>query len=227
VQQRRWALGTAQLLRKRLWMVLRSNLAPTAKLSVIFQLARHFAHPLISLMVLTVPLTTFSIITTPVEYRATNVVVFAIAAFGVAVQHAVAARAAGRSSLGAILRAPLVLALAVGLAPTYTVALWYGLRDRAGAFYRTPKVTRKAGPGEPHYHAQRSVLIVVECLVATAYAIFALSTAGRGWWEESAFCVFIAFSFAWMGLGSLSIEAESPRAPASEPVVGRESTADP
>lgn len=227
VQQRRWALGTAQLLRKRLFSVLSSNLEPAAKVSIVFQLARHFAHPLLLLMVLSVPLTTFSIVQTPIEYSAINAAVFSVAALGVAFQHALAARETGSSVLGAVLRSPLVIALAIGLAPTYTVALIYGLRDRAGAFHRTPKVTRKAGPGEPRYRAERSVLVLFECVIAIAYVAFAAVTASRGWWMEASFCGLVAFAFGWMGLGSLSIEAESPRAPAIEARVGRESTADP
>jgi hypothetical protein len=227
VQQRRWALGTAQLLRKRLGTVLRSDLPVAGKLSFVVQLARHLVHPLLLAMVVTVPLTTFNIVTTPIEYGPFNAGLFAFATLGVAAQHALAAQAVGRSVLAAILRAPLVIALALGLAPTYTMALWYGLRDRAGPFHRTPKVTRKAGPGEPRYRAERSVLVLFELAIALTYCGFGVIAASHEWWMEAAFFAFVAFAFGWMGLGSLGVEAESPRAPTADARVGRASIVDP
>jgi cellulose synthase/poly-beta-1,6-N-acetylglucosamine synthase-like glycosyltransferase len=226
VQQRRWALGTAQLLRKRLSLVLGSSLPIAAKISVVMQLARHFSHPLLLLMVLTVPLTTFGIVQTPVDYGWANAAVFGLALGSVAFQHAVAAHAIGRSVLGTLALSPFVVALAIGLAPTYTVALAYGLRDRAGAFHRTPKITRKVRPGEPHYRAERSALTVFECLIGATYAWFTALAASRGFLLESSFCALITVSFLWMGLGSLSVAAESPQAPALESRVGRESVAE-
>lgn len=213
VQQRRWALGTAQLLRKRLGTILRSPLSASARLSVITQLGRHFGYPLILLMVLTVPLTTFGYIHTPLDYGIYNPMILGLATASVAFQQSVAERAAGRSALRAILLAPFSIALVIGLAATYTVALGYGLRDRAGAFHRTPKVPRPPAAGEPVYRAERSVLVVFEILVGIAYAYFTVVSVTRGFLPEACFLAFVAGSSLWVGIGSIRVSAFTPRRP--------------
>jgi cellulose synthase/poly-beta-1,6-N-acetylglucosamine synthase-like glycosyltransferase len=205
VQQRRWALGTAQLLRKRGMTVLRADASWAARLSLLFQLLRHFGYPLLLLMVLTVPFTTFGHVRTLLEYGPANAVVLGVAAASVAFQQAVAERAVGRSALLAILLSPLSLALAIGLSLTYTVALGYGLRDRAGPFDRTPKVPRAPHEGEPDYRAKRSVLIVVELAIGLAYCFFAALALERGLLMESGFFAFIAGAYLWVGFGSLHV----------------------
>jgi hypothetical protein len=205
VQQRRWALGTAQLLRKRLPLVLRTPLSFMARLSLCFQLLRHFGYPLLILMVLTVPLTTFDVVRPGIDYGLANAWILGLAFLSVGAQQAVAEREIGRSALTALLLSPLSVALAIGLAPTYTVALGYGLADRAGAFHRTPKVPRARRPGEPAYQATRSLLVWVEVAVGAAYCVFMVLAIGRGLFLESAFLALIAFSYGWVGIGSLDV----------------------
>jgi len=205
VQQRRWALGTAQLLRKRLPVVLRSDLPLAGRLALAFQLLRHFGYPLLVVMVLTVPLTTFDVVRPAVDYGIVNALVLGVALLAVGVQQALAEHEVGRSALSAFLLSPLSLSLAIGLAPTYTVALGYGLLDRAGAFHRTPKVPRARRPGEPTYKAARSLLVVVELTVAAAYSLFTVLAIGRGSYLESSFLALVAFSYGWVGLGSLNV----------------------
>jgi hypothetical protein len=144
-----------------------------------------------------------------VDYGWTNALVLAVPTAGVCAQHYVAARATGRSVLAALLLAPFVIPLAIGLAPTYTVALWYGLRDRAGAFHRTPKVTRTPKPGEPVYRARRSILVLAEALIGFIYTALTVLALERQFWLDAAFMALIAFSFLWMGLGSLRVDATS------------------
>jgi hypothetical protein len=177
-----------------------------ARLSVLFQLFRHFGYPLLVLLVLTVPLTTFGYVQTAVEYGAMNAVVLGFAVASIAFQQVVAERAIVRSTLVALLLSPLSVALAIGLAPTYTVALWYGLSDRAGPFHRTPEVLKTPAPGEPVYRAQRSVLVVVEVAVGLAYTAFTALALARGFWMETAFFALIAGSYLWVGLGSLHVD---------------------
>jgi cellulose synthase/poly-beta-1,6-N-acetylglucosamine synthase-like glycosyltransferase len=225
VQQRRWALGTAQLLRKRLPLVLRARLSFIARLSLCMQLLRHFGYPLLVLMVLTVPLTTFDLVRPGIDYGIANAWILGLALLSVGVQQAVAEYEIGRSPLGALLMSPLSVALAIGLAPTYTVALVYGLLDRAGAFHRTPKVPRVRRPGEPAYQATRSLLVWVELAVGAAYCVFTVLAIGRGLFLESGFLALVAFSYAWVGLGSMNVgvtQAESGGAAyAAEIPVGR------
>jgi cellulose synthase/poly-beta-1,6-N-acetylglucosamine synthase-like glycosyltransferase len=210
VQQRRWALGTAQLLRKRIGTVLRSSMSPSARLSVLTQLGRHFGYPLILLTVLTVPLTTFGYLVTPFDYGLLNPAILAIAMFSVAFQQVVAERAVGRSVIQAILLAPFSIVMAIGLAATYTAALTYGLRDRAGAFHRTPKVPRQPAGGEPVYRAERSVLVLVEALVGIAYAAFTVFAIERGLLLEACFLALVSVAYFWVGVGSIRVAAFSP-----------------
>jgi cellulose synthase/poly-beta-1,6-N-acetylglucosamine synthase-like glycosyltransferase len=227
VQQRRWALGTAQLLRKRLGTMLSADLPVSARVALAFQLLRHFGYPLLLVMVLLVPLTTFGHVHTLFEYGIVNAIVLAIAIASVAFQHAVAERALGRSIWGAILLAPLSIMLAIGLAPTYTVALWYGLRDRAGAFHRTPKVPRAPRPGEPVYRAARSVLVVLEIAIGAAYVLFTALAVSRGLFPEAGFLAFVAGSYLWVGFGSLHVNAAPSTAPHTPPPESAEMAGDP
>jgi cellulose synthase/poly-beta-1,6-N-acetylglucosamine synthase-like glycosyltransferase len=207
VQQRRWALGTAQLLRKRALTIVRAPLPWLARLSLLLQLLRHFGYPLLVVMVLTVPLTTFGVVVPLIDYGAANAVILFIAFGAVGAQQALAQREIGRSVASALLLSPLSLALAIGLAPTYTVALAYGLLDRAGPFHRTPKVPRKRRTGEPFYRASRSVLVLVELAVGATYAWFTLVALSRGFFAEAAFLALVAASYTWVGLGSLHVDA--------------------
>jgi cellulose synthase/poly-beta-1,6-N-acetylglucosamine synthase-like glycosyltransferase len=210
VQQRRWALGTAQLLRKRLGRVLGSPMSVAERLSLVTQLGRHFGYPLILLMVLTVPLTTFGYLETPFDSGVLNPVILGVAVLSVTFQQAVAERVVGRSASRAILLAPLSIFLAIGLAATYTAALSYGLRDRAGAFHRTPKVPRPPSAAEPDYRAERSILVVFEVLVGIAYAAFTALAVMRGLFPEAGFLALVAASYLWVGVGSMHVAAFSP-----------------
>jgi cellulose synthase/poly-beta-1,6-N-acetylglucosamine synthase-like glycosyltransferase len=205
VQQRRWALGTAQLLRKRLGAVLRARLPLGSRASLLMQLLRHFGYPLLVVMVLTVPFTTFGYLRTNLEYGPANALVLGAAVASVAFQQVVAARTIGQSGLLALVLAPLSIPLAIGLAPTYTVALAYGLLDRAGPFHRTPKIPRAPRPGEPTYRAVRSVLVLTELAVGLAYAVFTTAALERGLWVESGFLGLVTGSYLWVGLGSLQV----------------------
>jgi cellulose synthase/poly-beta-1,6-N-acetylglucosamine synthase-like glycosyltransferase len=222
VQQRRWALGTAQLLRKRTLSVLRAELPLRSRMAIVTQLGRHLIHPFVMLMVLSVPITTLYWVDTPIMYGWTNAAVLAVLAASVSAQHAVGARMAGQSVLRALVYAPLVIPLAIALVPTYCVALVYGLRDRAGEFFRTPKLTRAPREQEPDYRPRRSWLVLAEIGLGLAYVHFTAEALRRGFLQNGAFLAMLAFSFLVMGLGSLRtrarfVERREQTAPASAP----------
>ena len=162
------------------------------------------------LLVLTVPLTTFYGVPTLFDYGWANAAILGLLAAGIALEHAVAASAVGRSPLRAALLAPLIIPLAIGLAPTYTVALFYGLRDRAGAFFRTPKMLRVPRPGEPVYRPLRSWLVIAEIGIGLAYSALAGYAGFGGLGLDAAFFVLVAIAFLWLGLGSLRTRPEAP-----------------
>jgi hypothetical protein len=219
VQQRRWALGTAQLLRKRALQIIRAPLPLRSRIAILTQLGRHLVHPLVVLLVLTAPITTFFGMPTLFDYGWINVAVLGVLAAGIALEHAVAAGAVGRSPLKAALLSPMIIPLAIGLAPTYTVALFYGLRDRAGAFFRTPKMLRVPRAGEPIYRPLRSWLVIAEIAIGCAYGALAAFAAFSGLGLDAAFFGLITFAFLWLGLGSLRTRPElRPDAPAGAAV---------
>jgi cellulose synthase/poly-beta-1,6-N-acetylglucosamine synthase-like glycosyltransferase len=209
VQQRRWALGTAQLLRKRLREVLQAPIPLRSRIAIATQLGRHLVHPLVLLMVVTAPITTLYWVDTPIEYGWWNAALLGFVTATIAFQHVLAARAAGQSVLRAVLLAPFVIPLAIGLAPTYCAALWYGLRDRAGVFFRTPKVTRLPMPGEPDYRPKRSALVVLECAIGLAYVYFTWMAFERSAWQNACFLAMVGFAYLWLGFGSLSTRTRS------------------
>jgi hypothetical protein len=165
---------------------------------------------------LTVPLTTFAGVPTLFDYGWANAAILGLLASGIAVEHVVAASAVGQRTIRTALLAPMIIPLAIGLAPTYTVALFYGLRDRAGAFFRTPKVLRAPRPGEPVYRPLRSWLVIGEIGIGVAYSALAAYAALGGLGLDAAFFVLVAFAFLWLGLGSLRTRPEVPdEAPAA------------
>jgi hypothetical protein len=221
VQQRRWALGTAQLLRKRAVQILTAALPLRSRIAIVTQLGRHLVHPLVVLLVLTVPLTTFGGMPTLFDYGWANAVILGLLAAGIAVEHAVAASAVGQRPLKAMLLAPMIIPLAIGLAPTYTVALFYGLRDRAGAFFRTPKMLRVPRPGEPTYRPIRSWLVIGEIGIGVVYAALAAYAAIDRLGLDAAFFALVAVAFLWLGFGSLRTRPEvQAEARAATPATG-------
>ena len=64
--------GTAQLLRKRLVQILTAPLPLRSRMAIVTQLGRHLVHPLVVLLVLTVPLTTFYGVPTLFDYGWAN-----------------------------------------------------------------------------------------------------------------------------------------------------------
>jgi hypothetical protein len=159
------------------------------------------------LMVITAPITTLYWVDTPLEYGWLNAALLAFLCTSIALQHAVAARVAGQSVARAIWLAPLIVPLAIGLAPTYCVALFYGLRDRAGVFFRTPKVTRAPGESEPDYRPKRSLLILVEITIGLAYVYFTTVALARGFLANGAFLGMVGLAFLMLGFGSLRTRA--------------------
>ena len=97
-----------------------------SRIAIVTQLGRHLVHPLVVLLVLTVPLTTFYGAPTLFDYGWANAVILGLLATGIAVEHAVAASAVGQSG-----RRPAPAQLAVGRRKQRGSRVLHELRDRA------------------------------------------------------------------------------------------------
>ena len=148
-QQRRWALGSAQMLRTLSARILRAPIPARAKLMMFMHLGRHSIDPLILAACLSTPLTTLYRMPYLIDYGATmNAGLVGLVGLGAGVFYA---RALGqvKAPRREVLLVPLVIVLAIGLSLVYTVAFLRGLVQRGGAFVRTPKAGDPVTPTWP------------------------------------------------------------------------------
>lgn len=205
-QQHRWSLGSAQLLRALGWRVARSDLPLRAKAMMFMHMGRHAIDPLILLCSVTAPFTTLYGLPFLIDYTVpVNSVLFGLLGLGCLSFYGSALRYVGapRAHLALI---PLVIPLAIGLSLAYSMAFARGLARRGGTFVRTPKAgsarDRPAGDG-PRYRTKKPLVAVLEVLFGAAHVYFTGAAIRRGLYAEAAFFAMLAFSFAWVGAGTL------------------------
>ncbi len=202
-QQRRWAMGSAQILRSLGMRILRAPVPWRAKLLMFMHLGRHSIDPLILFACVTAPLTNLYGMRYLVDYGVrVNVALVVLVNVACLLFYGVAVRQVGESGLS-ILFVPLVVPLAMGMSLLYTVAFAQGLFQRGGRFVRTPKVGDRGEPDGPTYASPVDPLAFVELGFAAAHAYFTYRVLARGDWPYAAFFLAVTGSFAWVGLGSL------------------------
>ncbi len=168
-QQQRWARGSAQMLRLLGGRILRAPIPAYAKLMMFMHLGRHAIDPLIVLACVTSPFTTLYGMPFLIDYGTVlNAGLVILLAFACLVFYGTALWRVHEAS--EILLVPLVLVLAIGLAPAYTVSFIRGLASSGGAFVRTPKAgAGQVAQGGPRYRAARDPLAVAEIGFAAAH----------------------------------------------------------
>ena len=204
-QQRRWALGSAQMLRSLSLRILRARIPLRAKFMMFMHMGRHAIDPLILLACLTSPFTTLYDMPYLIDYGTwSNAGVMVLVGASCAVFYGAALKRSG-ARLREVLLTPLVIALAIGLSLVYTLAFVSGIFSRGGSFVRTPKAGDEAVRSEgPRYLAPRDAVAVLEVLLAGAHVYFAWRAASVGIWAYAGFFAAVAASFGWVGLGTLS-----------------------
>ena len=203
-QQRRWALGSAQMLRTLSMPILRSDLPLRAKLMMFMHLGRHSIDPLILLACLTTPFTTLFGMPFLIDYGVpANVGIVGLVAGSALVFYARALTQV-KASRADIVLVPLVILLAIGLSIVYTAAVFRGLLGRGGAFVRTPKSggapARRTGPV---YHAPVDAIAIVEVLMSGAHGYFSVLAFQAGYVPYAFFFAAVSGAFGWVGLASL------------------------
>lgn len=204
IQQRRWATGSAQSLRRLAGELWRAPLGPAAKLSMLMHLGRHALYPLIVLTCLMAPLTTLYRMPFLIDYGliANSALVGAIVV-SMTVFYGVGQRALGQPSRR-LLWTPFIMLLAIGMSVVYTTAFLRGLVQRGGAFIRTPKQGgREPERSEPHYRSDFDPWLLIEVLLGASQLYFAAQALALGMWAYGAFFAAVGVSFLWVGLGSL------------------------
>ncbi|MBI2892447.1 MAG: glycosyltransferase [Deltaproteobacteria bacterium] len=202
-QQRRWARGTAQLLRSLFPRILRSGAPARARLLMLLHLGRHVIDPLLCALLVTTPFTTLYGMPTLFDYGVpANVATVGVVLAAIIVYYGLAVRRVGGNATR-VLYAPLVVPLALGLAPLYTVSLIQGLLFSGGEFVRTPKHGSGPSATGPIYRSRLDPFSLVEVVLGLAHAFFALSAFMRGYVVYASFFATAALGLLWVGVGSL------------------------
>jgi cellulose synthase/poly-beta-1,6-N-acetylglucosamine synthase-like glycosyltransferase len=215
-QQRRWAVGTTQLLRKLGGTVWRSDRPLLVRLHALFCLSGHLLHPLTLTLLLCAPL----LLAYQPKFNGA-LGLLTLAALCPPLLYATAAAEIDRDWPRRLAVYPLLVALTVGLSLNGTIAVAVALAGRRPEFERTPKAGEPGLPGAGRGTAQcRDRWIVVETLLAI-YAWLGLIAA------VGARVTGLVLFFGLFATGYTLVAGLSVRRPAARPlsqVVSRVST---
>jgi cellulose synthase/poly-beta-1,6-N-acetylglucosamine synthase-like glycosyltransferase len=140
-QQRRWAKGSIQTLRKLALPILRSNQRWNKKLYALAHMGGYAFHlPLLTMLLLTLPLAMLPSYQLPLSFMGSVSMIFSAAPF---VMFALAQYTlVGGRGLRRLWALPVLAILFMGLSPAIASAVLSGLRHSGGVFERTPKQGR-------------------------------------------------------------------------------------
>jgi hypothetical protein len=175
--------------------VLRALGRRVSSLTMLLHLTRHARQPYLLALTLWLPFTTLGLL--PSRLPALWLPVIALTWLAVGAYYGAARRRLGRSALGGFMMAPVVMALSLGLCPSLALALWRGLRGRAGEFVRTPK-------SGTHERAPVDRLAWLESAIGVIYVGLAILLVLRGERLSAiAFAGWFGAGYLWVGLGSI------------------------
>ena len=208
-QQHRWTKGSIQTARKILPAVLRSRLPLKVKSEAFFHLTGNVSYLLVLLLsLLMVPAVVIrerigwqklAAVDFPLFFGAT----FSFLAFYVSSQ-----REIGRRLLPTLGCLPAVLSLGVGLSVHNAHAVLEGLLRRPAAFTRTPKYRIEGRGGEwrsKTYHADRSLSVVGELLLAAYFGAALVFAVRFSYWAAVPFLLVFFNGFAYTAAMSLYV----------------------
>jgi cellulose synthase/poly-beta-1,6-N-acetylglucosamine synthase-like glycosyltransferase len=140
-QQRRWAKGSIQTLRKLALPVLRSDKSPGQKLYALAHMGGYGFHlPLVAMLLLALPLASIPNSHLPLAFIGVISMIFSTAPF---IMFALAQYAlAGGRGMKRLWALPVLAILFMGLSPAIAASVISGLRHAGGVFERTPKQGR-------------------------------------------------------------------------------------
>ncbi len=202
-QQHRWTKGAVQVGGRLAHQVVRSRLPIRTKLEAMFHLYSNLAFPLVLLLSLLLPLSLLarqglasadSFLWWGVDLPVLGMATIPMALFYLAAEHA--NRSLGPMSL---VRAPMAMALGLGMSVNNTRAVVEGLAGRPSAFVRTPKIGEGAA-GAPRYRSELTGSGVFEIGIALYYAATIAWAAAHGMVMAIPFLLLFLVGFAYVGL---------------------------
>ena len=137
-QQRRWAKGSAQTLRKLGGELLRSDQLLVKTIYALLHLGGYATHlPLLALFILTLPLALLPDRTLPLPFIGTISLLVSVAPF--LLYTLAQQRLDGWQGLRRLWALPALALISLGMSPAMGRSVWEGFRHKGGAFERTPK----------------------------------------------------------------------------------------
>jgi cellulose synthase/poly-beta-1,6-N-acetylglucosamine synthase-like glycosyltransferase len=172
-QQRRWAKGSIQTLRKLAIPVLRSDKSTAKKLYALAHMGGYAFHlPLLTMLLLTLPLALLPTAQMPLSVIGLFSMLFSAAPFVMfALAQYVLAGGRGLQRLWAL---PVLAILFMGLSPAISASVISGLKHSGGIFERTPK--QGHGPRQSALPRRLSLRDFLPEALAFAYALISIGT---------------------------------------------------
>ncbi len=202
-QQHRWTKGAVQVGGRLAHQVVRSRLPLRTKLEAMFHLYSNLAFPLVLLLSLLLPLSLLarqglasmdSVLWWGVDLPVLGMATLPMVVFYLAAEHA--NRSLGPMSL---VRAPMAMALGLGMSVNNTRAVFEGLTGQRSEFVRTPKVGEGAAAA-PRYRSELTGNGVLEIGIAVYYAATIAWAGAHGLWVAIPFLTLFLVGFAYVGL---------------------------
>ncbi|QDU70105.1 glycosyltransferase [Engelhardtia mirabilis] len=205
-QQRRWARGSAQVLRKLGPSILRSPQPLRVKVEAIAHLAGNVGYPLVLLLAISMPVA--------IQLRGSfghllHGLGFLVCTGSVVLFYGASQAALGRSRRNRWTDVPVGIAAGVGMAISQTEAVARGLFQRAaGVFVRTPK---RGDGARRAYSGRLAELPGLELLLALWIAVATVDALRLGRWGALPFLLLFLAGFGWIGWLSLRDALRGPR----------------
>lgn len=195
-QQKRWAQGAAQTLRKLGPALWRSRQPWWRRAYALAHLSGYIMYvPMVLLLLLTLPLIRLPVQSWPLslpDWLSLPAVLAPVTLMGVA-QY----RVAGWAGLRRLKVLPALILLSLGLAPSLAGAVLMGFRRRGGVFERTPKQGDAGARATLLEHVTHSDLLP-ETLMLVYAALCLVVTASTGRWNLSFLPVLFALGSGWV-----------------------------
>ena len=207
-QQHRWTKGTVQVALKLMRRIWASRQPLRVKVEASAHLLNPLAYPVALLFTLLYPIALYLHLN---EHLGPGRIGFLVGLFiltlgtvSAGVFFAVAQRALGRSGLRTLLFMPVLMAVAVGLAVSNTLAVLEALTGRVSGFVRTPKYGSGTKRQRPKLSAAKLRVVGVELTLGLAMAGSAVAALAAGTSGVAVpFLTVFAAGYLYIGLASL------------------------
>jgi cellulose synthase/poly-beta-1,6-N-acetylglucosamine synthase-like glycosyltransferase len=207
-QRHRWTKGAVQTARKMLARIWRSDVPLPVKVEATFHLTANVNYPLnLLLAAFIVPAMMVRLRAGSASFLLFDVPVFLIGTGSVCLYYLLAQRELGRSTLGALVNLPVVMAIDASIALNNTVAVVEGFRRDPGEFVRTPKFST-IRPGERWharlYRGRGSWIHWVELLIGIYFTAAVILMAQVGLWPAIPFLMLYQCGYLYTAAVSIA-----------------------